>query len=586
MKMSVSAEIKLETKLVGEITGNFLVPSYQRGFRWGADEVSRLLEDVYSNGVKEDKKKNYCLQPIVVRRNAENEYELIDGQQRLTTIFLIYKFLHKESFGFMKEPSFSLFYQTRKDSQKFLENIDLSLRNQNIDFFFMANAYETIEKWFQNYKSVDYRTVLTNINTFFAERVRVIWYEVGAGEDSIALFTRLNIGKIPLTNAELVKAMFLSRDNNKDMSNEWQEEIALQWDNTERELHNNSLWFFLTNNTKEQYQTRIDLILDLIAEKSETEREKYYTFFYIERVQREGKSLKTLWNQIQQTFLILKDWWEDHELYHKIGYLIASKACTLVELYKKSDNKPKDVFKQELDSLIKKSIDIGKNYSTLSYENKIDYHKISRLLLLFNVESVRQNGEQSQWFPFDKFKNGKNGNVRWSLEHIHAQRAELVSKEAWKKWLELHIVSIKAVAKADSSEDCWLLQKMQEYIDAPTLRGEEFAIIQGKVFDRLSTQGNAEYLNSISNLALLNTVDNAVLSNSVFDVKRNEIIAMDMAGKYIPFCTKMAFLKYYTKSNENSEHFWGQPDRIAYINNINRVLQNYLTQPIEIAEGE
>lgn len=583
---NASTEIKLETKLVGEITGNFLVPSYQRGFRWGADEVSRLLEDVYSNGVKEDKKKNYCLQPIVVRRNAENEYELIDGQQRLTTIFLIYKFLHKESFGFMKEPSFSLFYQTRKDSQKFLENIDLSLRNQNIDFFFMANAYETIEKWFQNYKSVDYRAVLTNINTFFAERVRVIWYEVGAEEDSIALFTRLNIGKIPLTNAELVKAMFLSRDNNKDMSNEWQEEIALQWDNTERELHNSSLWFFLTNNTKEQYQTRIDLILDLIAEKSETEREKYYTFFYIERMQREGKPLKKLWNQIQQTFLILKDWWEDHELYHKIGYLIASKTCSLVELYKKSDNKPKDVFKQELDDLIKKSIDIGKNYSALSYENKTDYHKISRLLLLFNVESVRQNGEQSQWFPFDKFKNGKNGNVRWSLEHIHAQRAELDSKEAWKKWLELHIISIKAVAKADSPEDGLLLQKMKEYIDAPTLRGEEFAIIQEKVFNRLSTQGNAEYLNSISNLALLNTVDNAVLSNSVFDVKRNEIIAMDMAGKYIPFCTKMAFLKYYTKSNENSEHFWGQPDRIAYINNINRVLQNYLTQPIEFAEGE
>ena len=67
-------QILLATKLVGEIKGKFFVPSYQRGYRWGEDEVLRLLEDVYANG-----KKNYCLQPVVVRKNGEM-YELIDGQ--------------------------------------------------------------------------------------------------------------------------------------------------------------------------------------------------------------------------------------------------------------------------------------------------------------------------------------------------------------------------------------------------------------------------------------------------------------------------------------------------------------------------
>ena len=55
--------------------------------------------------------------------------------------------------------------------------------------------------------------------------MKIIWYEVDKNEDAIALFARLNIGKIPLTSAELVKAMFLSRDNNESMDKEKQEEI-------------------------------------------------------------------------------------------------------------------------------------------------------------------------------------------------------------------------------------------------------------------------------------------------------------------------------------------------------------------------
>ena len=87
-------------------------------------------------------------------------------------------------------------------------------------------------------------------------------------------------------------------------------------------------------------------------------------------------------------------------------------------------------------------------------------------------------------------------------------------------------------------------------------------------------------MHSIANLALLNKSDNAALNNSTFNVKRNEIIRMDKAGQYIPFCTKMVFLKYYTPSADNQLHFWGHADRVAYINEINKVLENYLTKPI------
>ena len=71
-----------------------------------------------------------------------------------------------------------------------------------------------------------------------------------------------------------------------------------------------------------------------------------------------------------------------------------------------------------MDGYIKSSIAIKGNYSELSYERPLDYRKISTLLLLFNVESVRQNGQNSEWFPFDKFKYNRGSKVVWSLEHM------------------------------------------------------------------------------------------------------------------------------------------------------------------------
>lgn len=563
-------EIVLNTKLVGEIKGGFHVPSYQRGYRWGSTEVTRLLDDVYQNG-----KKNYCLQPIVVRNRGET-YELVDGQQRLTTLYLIYRYM-KNANPFFEEPTFSITYETRDRSADFLNNIDITKREDNIDFWFMAGAYECIKQWFEK----DLQIRVMHIFEYFKENVKIIWYEVGENEDTISLFARLNVGKIPLTSAELVKAIFLSRDVNS-ISRERQEEISLQWDNMEKELHNNSLWYFLTNKTNADYQTRIDLVLDLISGKPANNREKYYTFFKFDEM-RQSKTLDSIWRNIQQTFLVLKDWHVNHELYHKIGYLIASETLTLQELFILSKDKTKNEFRDSLDGYIRESIKIEGNYADLSYEKESDRKKISILLLLFNVESVRRNGEHSQWFPFDKYKFRKGGKVTWSLEHIHAQQSEgLRTQEIWKEWLSLHIPSVKSISD-DSNE---LIELMSSAVAKDKLEGQEFSEIQQKVVDLLSVKGNTEYMHSIANMALLSSADNAALNNSTFDVKRNEIIKMDKAGQYIPFCTRMVFLKYYTPSADSQLHFWGHADRIAYVEAMNTVLMNYLEEPIVLEKEE
>ncbi len=557
-------EIILETKLVGSIVGKYFVPSYQRGYRWGEEEVKRLLNDIYMNGSN-----NYCLQPIVVRKR-EDGYELIDGQQRLTTLYILLSFIKKE-FKPRIDLKFELTYETREKSEEFLKNIDETLADSNIDFYHIFKAYKTIEEWFATKE--DDVVVADDIYGYLVKFVKVIWYEVDENEDAIALFARLNIGKIPLTSAELVKAIFLCRNNNKEMNEKKQEEISLQWDSIEKELHQDSLWYFLTNSISKKYQTRIDLVLDLMAKKPVDSKDKYYTFFKFDEM-RNGQQLDDIWREIQKTFLLLKDWYENHELYHKIGYLIASKSKTLQEIYDLSVDKSKTAFKASLDSLISESIDYEKRYEELSYDKSGDYDKISRLLLLFNVESVRQIDENAQRFPFDKFKEKTD----WSLEHIHAQQSEGMRKqEEWKSWLGMHIDSLKAVGGHDE-----LVAKMQEAKDREVLDRTDFRELQEQAIDALSVEGNAEYLHSISNLALLNSGDNAALNNSTFDVKRNIIVDMDKKGKFIPFCTKMVFLKYYTPSEYNDIHFWGQKDRIAYVQAINTVLKKYLNSVIEI----
>ncbi len=214
--------------------------------------------------------------------------------------------------------------------------------------------------------------------------------------------------------------MFLSGGG---IATERQEEVALQWGNVERDLHNDSSWYSLTNRAAARYQTRTDLVLGLTSQKPEGEREKRYTFFKLDELGK-STSLAELWERIQQTFLTLKDWHQNHELYHKVGYLIASERTTLQNVFTLSVDKTKGEFRALLDEKIQESIAIKRNYAELSYENANDRKRLYRLLLLFNVESVRQNGEHTQWFPFDKLKYTQRGRVSWSLEHIHAQQSE------------------------------------------------------------------------------------------------------------------------------------------------------------------
>lgn len=206
----------------------------------------------------------------------------------------------------------------------------------------------------------------------------------------------------------------------------------------------------------------------------------------------------------------MKDWYQDHELYHKIGYLITCEYTTINKLYMTAQNIKKSEFRKELNRQIKKSMEISRNYAELSYNIKSQYESLKRLLLLFNTETVRKLEEHSQRFPFYKFKLHEK-DKKWSLEHIHAQESQGLRKESeWREWIELHLNSLKKLSNNPHINS--IIEKMEELKKLKRITKDEFDIIYNGVTEILSPK-NSEYIHSIGNLALLNTSDNAALSN-------------------------------------------------------------------------
>ena len=553
--------IQLEPKLIGNIEGEFYVPAYQRGYRW-KEEVKMLLNDIHEIG----EGKNYSLQPIVVRKIGEKKFELIDGQQRLTTLYIILKYI--KEFLPKSQIKFSIDYQTRTNSRLFLESIDFKntdIETDIIDEYFFNEATKTIVEWFG--QQDDESQTAIELSSKLNKKIRVIWYEVDSTEDSVSLFTRLNIGRIPLTNAELVKALFLGRNNGID--DRKQLEIATEWDIIEKELHNDSLWYFITNENPKSYPTRIELIFDLIAKKQKGEREKFFTFFHFDNKIKDKKEKSDIWTEILRYYQRLKEWYENIDLYHKIGYLIASESKHLQELIDESKDITKTSFQYSLDALIANSINFPKEYCELSYDNKTDYGFIEKLLLLFNVETIRQKSDETMRFRYDKHKQ-----ENWSLEHIHAQQSQGMNKrEQWVEWLNLHKNSLMTI---DCELDASLIQDLSDAVNDEKLTGDKFSTLFTRVTTILSEDGSIEYTHSLSNLALLGQSDNSALNNSTFDVKRNKILELDKTSDYIPVCTRRVFLKYYTTSESNQFHFWGKADRDGYVAEMDSVLRVYL----------
>lgn len=566
----------------------FIIKNYQRGYRWDSKQVENLLDDLLE--FEKSNNELYCLQPIIVRKLQENEYELIDGQQRLTTIYILLKFLQTENI-------YKIEYETREKSEEFLENIN-NMHQENInnlDFLFMKNAYETIKKWFEiTSKREETGALKARFSTLLLDNkrnVKFIWYEIkDPNISSEEVFSRINVGKIALSDAELIKAKLLFDVKTEEKEEKYlkQLEIGNEWDMIEKDLQNDMIWRFLVN-YKTEKTNRIEYIFDYISKK-EKDNEDYYTFETIsnlldEKLKNKDKfdyNEKEFWNRyVKKYYLIFKEWYSDVELYNFIGFMNFynikdGNTYKLIEKYERCVEKTE--FKHYVKKLIiKDTKDIVDNLDTLDYEE--DYEKLKKILILFNVISMNKMQEK---FPFNKYKKEE-----WSLEHIHPRNIKNIGKDKskWKILCEDEIKTLKDILeqfyskKNDEKYKLYndILNKMEKLKDSIEMMKseDEFKYEFEKISSLMEDEYGVENINTIANLTLLDKDTNSRISNNYFDTKRRELIKAEKEGLYIPICTKNVFLKFYSK-NPNHIYFWTNEDRRDYRNAMEKDLQEFV----------
>lgn len=549
--MTDEASSDLRPVLVGDIAGKFLVPAYQRGYRWGRDEVTRLLDDITASDGRK-----YFLQPVVVKRRDEARWELVDGQQRLTTLLLILRYIHQHLPTV--SPNYSLEYETRPGSAGYLQSPAAEQSKDNIDFFHIFGAFACIREWFEGRDNVALSAI--NFYKFLSESVYVIWYEAPADVDSTTLFTRLNVGRIPLTDAELVKALLLTRASGLRR----EREIAAQWDTIERDLRIPELWAFVTGRSSQE-ATHITLLLDTLAVWPKGRQRPLFHTFETLRPMIEV-AVQDTWNKVVALHSLVMGWYDNRDLFHKIGYLTA-RGRTFLELAALSQDCTKREFEARLDAWIRTDLSLKvSDLSELRYGGKTT----EAVLLLMNVETVRSMKLSSERFSFRE-----HAGQSWSIEHIHAQNAEQLNRAAqWTEWLRLHrdaLAGLPGLSKEDRVE-------LAARIDAAIadISADTFTPLERELATLFTAAGDSGDVDAISNLALLASEDNSALSNSVFEVKRRSVLERDRLGSYIPICTRNVFLKYYTDAEGQQIHYWGQHDRDGYLEAMRRHVGPYL----------
>lgn len=428
----------------------------------------------------------------------------------------------------------------------------------------MHKAYETIDEWFNqrendaSFDKNDYRSKLKF-------HTKVIWYET-TEDNPITVFTRLNIGKISLTNAELIKALFLNSSNfksgNADRMRLRQIEIANEWDNIETSLQNNKLWYFLSDEKKED--NRIEYIFNLMNDSADTDPYSTFRFFYAKLAGKTEDDMNKYWEMVQAYYQRFNEWFSERELYHKIGFILTVKIAKVKELYDSSSTLRKSDFIAHIDGMIKQYFR-NQNLFDLDYENK----NTRSVLLLYNILTMLQNEHDSSYFPFDDFKLNK-----WNIEHIASRKdSSSIPAANRKDWL----LDVKCYIDKDQEEAAGLIAQIDDMLNKETYTNEdEFT----SLFDAVTVHFNkymseTEDVDGISNLALLDEKTNKGYKNAVFPLKRKCIIELDKTGGFVPICTKNVFLKYFSDYPPKIS-FWTQDDREKYEQDLMRVLTNYL----------
>ena len=345
------------------------IPYYQRGYRWRRSEVEALLSDINKEP------DGYCLQPIVLKGPT-----IVDGQQRLTTITLIRKYLDLDD-------------SVARDL--------LETGRSNIDKYFIKENRKAIEEAFNPEKHIG--NVIYDKKAFKEKlnKCRFILCRLDENENEEDVFMRLNAGKIPLSSAEILKSYYLTEGNCKKDCNRFR----AKWLYIEKALQNDDFYYFFSHDEKNKseryYSSRMDFLLEIylinkeIIEKErgedrwEREFDKCYEaspIFAFTAIQEKHILAYNLIDSLENILQSMKLIYDDTELYNLYGFVSCTFSDSLLLLSEMSTNYQNDVI-----SILKNKarVIVGttdkESLGNLDFYNQNQKVKIKNILLLHNA---------------------------------------------------------------------------------------------------------------------------------------------------------------------------------------------------------
>ncbi|PCG20306.1 DUF262 domain-containing protein [Brachyspira sp. G79] len=546
------------------------IPEYQRGYKWNEEDVEALLNDI--DKFEEVGDQFYCLQNITIKKQEDNNniYEVIDGQQRLTTLSILLSYLGKTNL--LNKIQYSIREESGKFLYELLEKKEIDYLDNNLsyndnfnkdydsqDVFHFCLAKHTIINFFGNHEKGNFKNKLL-------EHVKLIVNDVSneAGNKTDVndvkgetIFKNLNSNKVALEYYDLIRAIFITRVKKEDKESDI--DLAEKRIKIGIDIDNMNIWWS-DKNVKEYFkifsgENNISMLYDLYWKcrnevnnsKSESNNNKEKSnnealFKYLDS--NTGKS-EEVFKEVVRFHNTMADWYEDKEIYHLLGFIgkhIEKDINTIWSIWEKT-NTSRESFKNELKRIIKD--DLIKNIENENYleaigdTNKNWYYQENntiKLLVLMDIIKILNNKNINHKLPANYFyANGED------IEHIFSKTP---NKQTTIKDAIDNIDLIVNLVNDDKYKEelCDFVKDLEE---EKKLKNEMTTLHSiGKLEKYRDVIREVPCVHSIGNLVLLVSDTNRSYGNNPYIEKRRRIIEQHEIGeKYIRNHTWSIFSK-------------------------------------------
>ena len=597
----------------------YTIPEYQRGYKWETKDIDCLLKDINNFSKNDDLDLFYCLQNITLVENKDS-FNVVDGQQRLTTLAIILSYLgeyslinekiqyniRKETEDFLKE------YIYKSSNIKTIENWEQllsisSLENKDYDYqdvYYLFNAYKTVQSWFDSYphKGPEMRDKVLN-------HIKII-VNLPKNIDEQELFENLNGKRVPLDGADLIRALIITRvaktevgeldDSTKQnvLINERRVKIGLLLDsfNLWWSEENKQIYFRqltkeakISESTSVAFDDNISPINNLYKLYSLAYSDGRLDMDFFERKSTDNNFL----HEIQTLQRTIENWYNDRILYHLILFTIIYAGdgdkeknlhkLSFKELYQTWQRSHRKDFISYLKNRISKNevfedllqqINItDKDNETTAFQEMWYDNKLVNLSTLLDIISILSSKSNTK-LPAKYFKAHKE-----DLEHIFPQTPigdRIKDKE---KQSQILIQYVGIINQSISEDEKINLTKDDIDWDNQEWKEKIKAIIKDKI-------GKIIPINSLGNMCVLHESVNRGYGNDFFLEKRIDIMRKSQQGFFIRPHVYDAFNKIYIERQDDSINMsmmtiWDKSDILSRRKYIINQISNFLNSSYE-----